>query len=584
MGIIKKIDYVFDSGTKVKIIVVLLMIILGAALELLGVSVILPLVDLGMKPDAFKENDVCNFISNVTGITEATTILLIMVSGMILIYITKNIYMAYMNSVIYGFSMNVRRSLATRMMTVFMRQPYSYFLQENSSELIRCVNSDTVQFYEMLSNCFLVISNGLVAGSLVVYLLYTNWVMTLSVVVLLALCAGAVFLKIRKTTRVLGVENQRLNSLLIKTLQQSFEGIKEIKVMGREHFFVDAYDDVYKESANIVRKYNLANLLPKYLIEAVTITGILGFLAINIVVNGNYMEVLPQLAAFAVAAFRLLPAVNALYMYSNTIVYNMASVDLIYKDLKETENLEQDYYRNLDKETVKLEFNREISLHHITFGYEGSSKTVLENIDLVIRKGDSVAFIGPSGGGKTTLADLLLGLLIPREGQVLVDGIDVTTNMEGWIENIGYIPQNIYLLDDSIRKNVAFGIASDQIDDNEVWEALNKAQLKEFVESLELGIDTVVGERGARISGGQRQRIGIARALYKNPSILVFDEATSALDSETEKEVICAIDNLHGSKTIIMIAHRLTTIQNCDVVYSVGNKRVQSKEMTSSEK
>lgn len=578
IGILKKINYVFDRKTKFKMFIVLLMITAGAALELLGVSIILPLVDLGMSPDAFQTNTVCIFIAKLTGISDAISILLIMIGGMIVIYIVKNLYMAYMNSVIYGFSMSVRRQLATRMMTVFMRQPYAFFLNANSSELMRCVNSDTAQFYEMLSNCFLVISNGLVAISLVVYLLYTNWVMTLSVVALLAICAATIFLKIRKRTRRLGVENQRLNSLLIKTLQQSFEGVKEIKVIGCEDYFVDSFDDVYKESANNVRKQNLANLLPKYLIEAVSITAILGFLAVNILLNGNYMDVLPQLAVFAVAAFRLLPSVNSLYMYSNTIVYNMASVDLIYHDLRDAEALEQEYVKNKDRVIKPLVFDKEIVIQKITFSYEGTPKNVLENVDLVIKKGESVAFVGASGGGKTTLVDIVLGLLTPKAGQVLADGVDIASNKEGWIETIGYIPQNIYLLDDSIRKNIAFGIEEEVIDDAKVWDALDKAKLKEYVENLEQGLDTMVGERGTRLSGGQRQRIGIARALYRNPGILVFDEATSALDNDTEKEVMRAIDGLHGSKTIIMIAHRLSTIQNCDVVYTVENRSVHLRE------
>ena len=577
MNILKKINYVFDRKTKIESIMVLFMIILGAALELLGVSVILPLVDLGMNPDAVGDSTACKWISSILHLNETTQVLFVMVLGMIVIYFIKNLCLTYTNCTIYRFAMNVRRNLATRMMTTYMCQPYSFFLQKNSSELIRSVNSDTAQFYELLSNVFLVISNGLVAICLVIYLAIINWVMMFTVLVLLGACAGTIFLKISKKTRAFGLKNQEMAATLYRMLQQSFEGIKEIKVLNREDYFINEYSSTYYENANITRKYNLANLLPKYLIETVCVMAILGFLAINILVNGNYMDTIPQLAVFAVAAFRLLPSVNALYAYSNTIVYNRASVDLIYRDLKETEKLEKNRRAEHDAVTSKVSFQRAIELKNVTFRYENMSEDVLKNVSLTIQKGQSVALIGPSGGGKTTLADILLGVLQPTEGQVLVDDMDIQTDIGAWTNNVGYIPQVIYLLDDTIRNNVAFGISPDEIDDNRVWRAIEEAQLKEFVTKLDKGLDTAVGERGARISGGQRQRIGIARALYSNPQILVFDEATSALDNETEHEVMRAIDSLHGTKTIFMIAHRLTTIQNCDVVYEVGDGQVKMK-------
>lgn len=559
-------------------IFVLILIIIGAGLELLGVSIVLPLVDLGMNSNAMQENRICSWIVNMTGNTNTTSILLILIVGMIMIYIGKNLFLAYSNSVSFRFSMNVRRSLATRLMTTYMRQPYFFFLKNNSAELIRSVNVDTMQFYEMLSNVFLVISNGLVAICLLIFLSVTNWIMTLSVLILLGLCVGTVFLKIRSVTRALGKRNQIVSSDLIQMLQQSFEGIKEIKVLSREHFFIDQYSETYRESANISRKFNLASILPKYLIETICIIAILGFLAVNVIINGNYMEIVPQIAVFAVAAFRLLPSVNALYMYSNTIVYNLASVDLVYHDLKEAEKLDILYNSNEKDDNTHLQFKECIELKDITFRYDNAQDNVLNHISFTVIKGQSVALVGASGGGKTTLADIFLGLLQPQEGQVLVDGVDIRKNIHKWTSNIGYIPQIIFLSDDSIRNNIALGITADAIDDNKIWKALEEAQLKEFVLGLEEGLDTKVGERGTRISGGQRQRIGIARALYNDPPILVFDEATSALDNETEKDVMEAIDSLHGVKTMLMIAHRLTTIQNCDVVYEVGNGTVKIQE------
>lgn len=580
MKIIKKINYILDRKTKAKAIVVLIMTCIGAALELAGVSIILPLVNIGMGQENAQDNSICKIIMDITGILNPTKVLMLLVLLMIFIYIVKNIYMAYMNCIIFHFSMNVRRKLATKLMTSYLKQPYSFFLNKNSSELIRSINTDTAQFYEMLSNCFLVASNGLVAVSLVIYLSITNFLMTFVVVVVLGLFAGTVFIKIRNWTRNLGERNQTMTAQLLKMLQQSLDGVKEIKVLGREKYFINNYDTAYQESANITRKFNLGNLLPKYLIEMVCMTAVLGFLEISIMSTGT-LDVLPKIAIFAVACFKLLPSVNALYAYSNTIVYNMASVDLIYNDLQEAEHIENDAKKCEcievnDKETT-IDFKEYIDVRNVTFAYANTSKNILDNISLTIRKGQSVAFIGPSGGGKTTLADIVLGLLSPVSGEVLVDGINIAGQRSSWTNNIGYIPQSIYLTDDTIRNNVAFGIPEKDIDDKRVWKVLEDAQLKEFVENSEKGLDTMVGEHGVRISGGQRQRIGISRALYSNPAVLLFDEATSALDNETEYEVMQAIDALHGAKTIIMIAHRLSTIRNCDDVYEVGDGNVIKK-------
>ncbi len=585
MKALKKINYVFDKRTKLECFVVLAMIIIGAALELLGVSAILPIVELGMDDKSIESSKVCCVIMSITGNKDPKTILLVLVVGVVLIYIVKNLFLAVSNSTIFSFSMKVRRKLATRMLSAYLKQPYAFFLQRNSSELIRSVNSDTMQFYEMLSNVFLVASSGLVSLCLIIYLFITNYVMTLVVLVLLGLCMGIIFFLITGKTRKLGKMNQTMQSLLIKALQQSFEGVKEIKVMSREQYFTDEYDALYKESANITRKYNINNLLPKYLIETVSIIAILGYLAFNILVNGNYASIIPQLAVFAVAAFRLLPSVNALYAYLNTIIYNMASVDLVYHDLKEAEELEQNKKVNSSSmiDTEAMQFHNQIELSHITFHYDNMNKNVLKDASAVLKKGQSVALIGASGGGKTTLADIFLGVLTPVSGKVLVDGYDIQENISGWTKNIGYIPQNIFLLDDTIRKNVAFGILENQIDDDKVLAALEKAQLKDFVIGLEHGLDTEVGERGTRLSGGQRQRLGIARALYDNPDILVFDEATSALDTNTEKEVMRAIDSLHGEKTMLIVAHRLSTIQNCDVVYRVENESISLADKESYE-
>ncbi|MDE6743063.1 MAG: ABC transporter ATP-binding protein/permease [Lachnospiraceae bacterium] len=576
MNTLKKLNYLFDRKVKVQIILLLFLIILGALVELVGVAIIFPIVDIAMGETNLADNKMANIIMLLTSNSDKNVILLWMIAVTIMIYIIKNCYLVFMNNRLYAFSANTKRQMATRLMSAYLKQPYSFFLQKNTSELIRSVNSDTAQLYEIVLNCLQIVSNGLTALGLVIYLSITNLTMTLTVALLLAVCAFLIVFVLQKRFRRYGLENQKLSGFLIQYLQQAFEGVKEIKILNNERHFIRRYSEAYQEQANITIKYSLFNLIPKYLIEVVCISGILGYLAINIVNNPNYMEIMPQIAVFCVSAYKLLPSVNALYSYTNTVIYHRASIDLVYNDIKEADRLEQSYEHNRSEEQ-ELIFKDKIEVKDVSFCYNDNSFKVLDRVSLTIKKGESVAFIGASGGGKTTLADNILSLLEPIEGTILVDGEDIRNNIWGWRKKVGYIPQFIYLTDDTIKNNVAFGVDEKDIDEKEVWRALRDAQLEDFVSGLKDGIETKVGERGTRISGGQRQRIGIARALYRNPEVLVFDEATSALDNETEKEVMKAIEGLQGSKTMIMIAHRLSTIENCDSVYQVEKGNIEKK-------
>ncbi|MDD3368826.1 MAG: ABC transporter ATP-binding protein [Lachnospiraceae bacterium] len=573
MNTIRELMYLLDRKAKLQTVWLLILIIIGSVAELLGVSILLPIINLAMNDEAMN-SDAFVLLRNISGLQTKEHILLLLIMATVIIYITKSVYLSWMYGKMYYFAADVKRGLATKLMRAYLEQPYSFFLYRNTSELIRGVNADTAQLYEVITNCLLILSNGFTALCLVGYLAVTNIIMTIVVAGLLAVCGAAILLIVQKRTRYYGKVNQTMSSFLIRHLQQAFDGIKEIKILNNEKYFIDQYDVAYYKQTDVVRKSKLVNLIPKYLIEAVCISGILTYLAVNILWNPTYITLLPQLAVFCVTAYKLLPSVNSIYAYTNTIVYHKASIDLVYNDVRSAEQLTK--AENFDIEQIeKMSFVRDICVNNITFAYENTNKNVLEHAEMYIVNGQSVALVGPSGGGKTTMADILLGLLEPKTGQILVDGKDIRENLSGWRQNIGYIPQNIYLTDDTIRNNVAFGIAPEKISDEQVWKVLRDAQLEEFIRGLEKGLDTEVGERGVRISGGQRQRIGIARALYRNPDILIFDEATSALDNETEKELMKSIDGLHGTKTMVMIAHRLSTIENCDVVYKIEAGKVE---------
>lgn len=575
MSTLKKLYYLIDRKTKLKIVGLMIMIMIGSIAELAGVAIILPIVNLAI--DVNFENSLWTIIvKEITGYETREQIMVVLILAMIAIYICKNCYLAWMYSRLYKFSADIRKNMAVRLMKAYILQPYQFFLKKNTSELIRSVNSDTAQLYEVVLNCLMVMANGLTSAVLLITLITVNPVMALLVAVLLVLCAGVVLAVVQKKTRFFGKSNQILSGFMIKYLQQTFEGMKEIKVLNNEEYFIRKYGETHQKQTEAVRKYSLANQIPKYLIETVIIIGIMAYLGVNIVWNPNYMEIIPQLAIFVTAAYKLLPSVNAMYAYLNTIIYNRASIDLVYHDVKEADQLA---YQNKKRLLSKaMDFQEKIEISHVDYKYDDTEKYVLQDVSFEIPKGKSIALIGTSGGGKTTTVDIILGLLAPVRGKVLVDGIDIADNMEGWQSQIGYIPQNIYLTDGTIKENVALGIPEEDIEEAKVWKALEEAQLKTFVEEMEKGLETEVGERGVRISGGQRQRIGIARALYRNPQVLVFDEATSALDNETEKEVMRAIDGLHGNKTIIMIAHRLSTIENCDMVYKVEKGQISRQK------
>lgn len=572
MNTINKLKYLLDRKMKWKVVMTLFIILVGSFAELLGVAVILPIVNLAMETD-FENNIWCRFVMGITGFTTREEVLLVIIGITIIIYILKNIYLAWMYSRLYLVSAQIKKQMAIRLLKSYLVQPYEFFLKKNTSELIRSVNQDTAQLYEVILNVLMVLSNGITALALMITLIITNPVMTLVVAALLAGCACVILLKLQKKTRMYGRQNQELSGYMIKYLQQIFEGIKEIKVLQNESYFSDKYSETYQAQTDANRKFKIVNQIPKYMIEAVCIVGIMLYLSANIIWNPDYLSIIPELAVFVMAAYKLLPAVNAIYAYMNTIIYNRASIDLVYKDVKEANELMQQL-KVVTESPHTFAFHKSIQLNKVTFRYDNSDRPVLQNVSLDIPKGKSVAFVGASGGGKTTTADIILGLLVPQDGKVLVDNEEIHHNICQWRSKVGYIPQNIYLIDGTIRDNIALGCEKDEIKDEWVWKALEEAQLASFVQSLENGIYTEVGERGTRISGGQRQRIGIARALYRNPEVLVFDEATSALDNETEKEVMKAIDGLHGNKTMIMIAHRLSTIENCDMVYRIENGTV----------
>lgn len=579
---IKKLNYIFDRKEKLKIFGLLIMIIIGSFVQLLGVTAFMPFIQIIMTPEKIQESALMYGIYQWLNLPSTDAFLALMSGIIIFIYIFKNVFLAILQNCILKFSYQTRMKLSVRLLTTYINEPYTFHLSKNIAELQRILQVDTNQFMQLVNNSLQFISEVTVCIVIGLYLFDTSHSITVIVLGALAICLALFMLVSKKVSTKLGKQNQMYNARLFQWINQSLGGIKEVKVLHRENFFIDSYRTNYKKLIWGARVNELLSALPKYIMEAVSITGLLVAIIVKMFwgyAGNEPSDFIPQLAVFAVAAFQLLPSAGKLNAFANNIMYSIPSLDSIYSDLREVEHaLESN--KKLTETFEKPEFTDCIHINHISYCYPNVEKPVLQDVDFKIPIGSTVALIGSSGAGKTTLADVILGLLEPSSGHIMADNMDIYKHLSQWHRQLGYIPQTIYLSDDTIRNNIAFGIAPSDIDDEKVYAALTKAQLTDFIHTLPEGLDTFVGDRGVRLSGGQRQRIGIARALYHDPAILILDEATSALDNETEQAVMDSIEKLRGEKTMLIIAHRLTTIKNADYIYEVtdGKAILRTKE------
>ena len=591
-NLLSKVNYIFDKKQKLQSVLLCIGLFIGALLELVGVSFITQLVTLISNPEKIHSNEIMQYCYDFFNMTSDRQFFLFVVIALIFVYLIKNLYLLWINYVQYTFVFNNQLRLSGRLIDCYLKKPYTYHLDNNSAEMVRNVMLDSERFFQMLLSVFLTLSEVLVSALLCVFLLIVDPAITISVVAILAVFTGLYLVLFKGKAKKYGKTNQIYDGKMHQSINQALGAVKDIKILHREKYFADSFLAYGKKKMTAVRNNNVLGQFPKYLIETVCIGTVLLVLVFKIYKGEDLNTMIPQLAAFAIAAFKLLPSVSKINNYANLIVFLKPSVDLIYRDIKDTEDMVN--YEIADESGNIIEINDDgsqnkdtcyvadkISINNIVYRYPHTDRDVLNGISFEIPLGKSIGFIGESGSGKSTLADVILGILTPSSGTVMYGNMDVHKHPLKWSKKLAYIPQSIFLCDDTIRNNVAFGIDEDKIDDEKVWKALREAQLEQFVKSQPDGLDSMVGERGVRISGGQRQRIGIARALYDNPEILVLDEATSALDVGTESAVMEAIDKLSGTMTLIIIAHRLTTIKNCDYVYKVENGNIYSVDPSS---
>lgn len=577
-GLISMLRYIFDRRDKGRISILLAAIVIGSFLELMGVMAFMPFVEIIANQSTIEKTWYLRTAYEFFGFSSHKSFMVALTIAIIAVYLIKNIYLVLEKSYIFKFSYNMQMKLSIRLLGTYMKEPYTFHLNNNIATLQRSLQEDTSRFMQVVMYSLELVAELAVCGVLVTYLMIVSKSMTIIVLGLLAFFVGLFLLTTRKYSRRLGLDNQGYQGKLFQWMNQALGGIKEIKILGRESYFTDEFKGYYKKYAKGLWIARTISILPKYTVETVAMTGILVAIIVKLLFGeADMIYYVSQLAAFAVAAMRLMPSVGRINEHATNMIYALPSVELIYRDLKAVE----EYIGRQDREVREdWQLKDAIEVQGVTYCYPNTEEPVIDGADIRIPKGKTVAFIGSTGSGKTTMVDIILGLLAPQKGAVMADHINVHEKPRTFHAQVGYIPQVIYLSDDTIRNNIAFGVRGDELDEAAVTAAMEKAQLAEFIDSLPLGLDTIVGDRGVRLSGGQRQRIGIARALYHDPEILVLDEATSALDNETESAVMEAIENLQGMKTMIIIAHRLTTIRNVDAIYEVEKGKIveRSKE------
>lgn len=569
--ILKKLNVLLDKKQKRTMLFMVLMMIFGAVLEACSVSMVIPVVGVVIDENSIQKYEIVRNIYNALHMQSITQFALLMMTALILIFIIKNIYLYWQLKLMYRFVYTNQFRTSERMMKNYLRKGYEFYLNADTAVIQRNITSDVNNMYALILSLLQLISEVIVFVVLLGVMVASDWKMT--VIIALPLLATLFIIKkvVKPIMNKAGKENQDFYSGLFKWISQTVQGIKEVKIAGKEQYFTEEYIKCGRGYVNAVQKYTLYNSIPRLLIETVCIASLVGYMMILVSQGESVKEVTALLSAFVVAAVRMMPCANRI----NNQLTSMAFYQPFFMGV--SDNLQDEISgKNTDMSFAevakeKLPVKKSIELRDITYHYPNAEPLIFDHANMEIPVGAAVGIVGASGAGKTTVVDILLGLLDIQTGGIYADGVSIKENYRSWLKNVGYIPQMIFMLDDTIRKNVAFGIAGEEIDEERLWEVLKEAQLDEFVKSLPEGADTSIGERGIRISGGQRQRIGIARALYYDPEVLILDEATSALDNDTEAAIMDSINSLHGRKTLIIIAHRLQTIEKCDMIYRVEN-------------
>jgi ABC-type multidrug transport system fused ATPase/permease subunit len=556
----------FDKREKRQLIFVLLALLIMGFIELVGIGSIGPFISVVSNPKVIHTNTYLNKVYAWFNFSSDDRFIIVLGIAVILVLVLSNLCLAGANFLIYSYSARRRHTISMRLFEKYLRQSYVFYLNSSTADLSKRILQDVSYFINtVLINLLQFIASSIISLFIIFLLIILNPVLALIVSSILGISYIIIFSFVKNFLVRKGKEGNIQNVLKHKYIYETFGGIKDIKILGKEKIFLNFFAGPSRKSAMNEAARDIVNDMPKYLLETIAIGGIVGVIIFMIHFGSAIDDFLPVLTVYAFGAYRLLPLLQKIFRAVASIKYSFPIVEDLYRDFKKLPPGNP----LITREIPRMDLHRQIYLENIVFRYPTSKRDIIQDQSVTITTNTSIAFVGSTGCGKTTLADIILGLLEPQSGKLYIDDIEITDgNRRNWQKNLGYVPQSIYLTDDTIRNNIAFGIETKKIDDQAIMKAAQLANIHDFiVTELEKSYDTIIGERGIRLSGGQRQRIGIARAVYHNPSVLILDEATSALDSLTENAIIDAIKNMSHQKTIIMIAHRITTVKNCDMIY-----------------
>lgn len=569
MPSIRKIFAVLSVHERRTAALLVLLMTVAAALETLGIGLVIPAIAILTQPDFATRYPGLAPVVALFGTRTHGQFVVISMMALAGVFFVKTLFCAFVVWRQTTFSFGLQARLSEHLFSVYLRQPYTFHLQRNSARLIANIVTEVREFtLHGLIPSFLVITEALVLAGIATLLLVVQPLGTLVVGGIIGLAAWALHRGTRARVMQWGEARQHHDGLRIQHLQQGLHAAKDVKLLGREEEFLAQHRVHNLASARAARLHYTLVELPRLGLEFLAVIGLTTLVLAMLAQGREIATILPTLGLFAAAAFRLMPSVNRVVNAAHVLRYSLPVVDTLHAELQLGES------NAAIRTAPPLPFRETIRLQDVGYTYPAASTRALDGISLAVQKGECVGFVGPSGAGKSTLVDVILGLLTPDAGRVLIDGRDMQDDVRGWQDQIGYVPQSIYLTDDTIRRNVAFGVPDDRIDDAAVRRAIQAAQLDDVIAGRPEGLAAPLGERGVRLSGGQRQRLGIARALYHDPAVLVLDEATSALDTVTEQGVMDAVLALHGSKTILVVAHRASTVERCDRVYRLEDGQI----------
>lgn len=566
----RQYDHILDAKGKRQIVGIVILMVIGGFLEILSITMIIPLIAAIANMQLLTKYEIVMRIFSFLGLESEESMLIALSVGFALIIVLKNLVIYIMERAKRYFTIKGSNETAKKLFGIYITRSYVYYLNCNSGEIITVINVLVEKVYTLLQDILTLVSKIIVVVALVIVMFAVDWKVSLFLMVVFVVMTIILYLTMYRKDEAVGEQILKCTVKMMDIVNQSVSGIKDIKVLNREKYFSDKYSRYSNRTYKLLKRKFVYDTAPKFISEVVVSVCITIYIIISIATGQELASILIGMSAISIAVVRIVPAVNSINSCINRIMYNKPMLLKISTEVMEYINSPSKI--NFEKESDPFLLDSEIEFEDVSFMYPDGSEYVISNTSMVIKKGEKIGIVGASGEGKTTFVNVLLGFLEPNEGRIMVDGVNIQTNVRGWMSNIGYIPQLIFLVDDSIRNNIIFG--NKKATDEKIWEVLKIVQLEKFVNSLEHGLDTHIGENGIRLSGGQRQRIGIARAIFNDPDILVLDEATAALDDETEKEIMNEIYGLNLDKTMIIISHRLTTLSGCNRIYRVEDGRI----------